>query len=107
MKELHSIDPGIAIDQYESVRKYFANRYPDRSSFLGHLGFRGRQNQAATFVLALGLPFRRGSLLDYGCGDGVLLASLLRSRPAAELESLTVRLEDIAERALASASARL
>ena len=60
-----------------------------------------------SFLLGLDLPFRRGSLLDYGCGDGELLAALLRSRPTEELESLTVRLEDIAEHSMATGVAKL
>ncbi len=95
------------MNQCDRVRDYFVNRYPDRSSLLAQLGFRGRHNQATVFLQTLDLSVRGRSLLDYGCGDGVLLASLLGSRPAQELESLSVTLEDIAERALANARAQL
>lgn len=96
------ISPERAVRHAARVRRYFDKGYPARGALLAKLGFRGCQREAAEFIGGLGLPLDEGSLLDYGCGDGEFLASVLRARQSLPTK-LSVRLEDSAARELSHA----
>jgi hypothetical protein len=84
------------------VQRYFDKSYPVRGTLLANLGFRRCQYEAAEFIGCLGLPLDEGSLLDYGCGDGEFLASVLGARRSTPTR-LSVRLEDSTARELSRA----
>lgn len=84
------------------VQRYFDESYPVRGTLLAKLGFRSCQHEASEFVADLGLPLDEGSLLDYGCGDGTFLASVLSAERTLPTR-LSVRLEDIVARELSRA----
>lgn len=81
--------------------RYFSRFYPDRASGLGSLIFRHADKERLQILRCVVGDMDKATVLDAGCGDGVLLSSLVAGRPR------LIQLEDICTRSTALASQAL
>lgn len=74
-----------------SIRRerYFSRFYPDRASRLGSLIFRHADKERIRILRSVVGDLDKSTVLDAGCGDGVVLSSLVAGRPR------LIQLEDI------------